>query len=128
MLILAKLEHDIGAAVLLNGVTVYHEDDDKGFRQEFSAQRVTERLAEALALPFAVVVLTVEAAGGEEWNFDELAKAALAKFAPTCQRCGSPLTGTNDPEIPENNRAAGYCSDVTCPHNDHLQHETWTEG
>jgi hypothetical protein len=33
----------------------------------------------------------------------------------TCQRCGSILN------------SSGYCKDVTCPHSDHLQHETWTE-
>jgi hypothetical protein len=33
----------------------------------------------------------------------------------TCQRCGSILN------------TSGYCTDVTCPHSNHLQHETWTE-
>lgn len=46
----------------------------------------------------------------------------------TCKRCGSPLTGTYDAATPANNRGPGYCSDQTCPHNDHLQYETWTEG
>jgi hypothetical protein len=45
-----------------------------------------------------------------------------------CNRCGSPLTGTCDAANPANNRGPGYCSDQTCPHNDHLQHETWREG
>lgn len=45
-----------------------------------------------------------------------------------CKRCGSPLTGINDPAVPQNSRPAGYCSDQTCPYSGHLQNETWSEG
>jgi hypothetical protein len=31
----------------------------------------------------------------------------------TCERCGSSLLDD------------GYCRDITCPHSDYLQHETW---
>ena len=34
---------------------------------------------------------------------------------PVCKRCGTPLD------------SKGYCMDLTCPHSDYLQHETWTE-
>jgi hypothetical protein len=38
-----------------------------------------------------------------------------ASSKSACKRCGTPL-----------NRK-GFCRDVTCPHSDYLQHETWTE-
>jgi len=34
----------------------------------------------------------------------------------SCKKCGS--------DIDED----GYCEDETCPHSDHRQNETWTEG
>ena len=38
------------------------------------------------------------------------------KYDEECKRCGSDLD------------EKGYCKDETCPHSDHLQNETWTEG
>jgi hypothetical protein len=38
-----------------------------------------------------------------------------AGLKPPCKRCDTPLN------------PRGFCRDVTCPHRDHLQHETWTE-
>jgi hypothetical protein len=56
-------------------------------------------------------------------------KFKLNVVDPTaCKRCGSPLTGIQDPEQPLNNRPAGFCSDQTCPYSDHLQNEEFTEG
>jgi hypothetical protein len=47
-LILARLQDGIAAAVIVNGVTIYHEDDDKGYSQSFTARDVATRLSEAL--------------------------------------------------------------------------------
>ncbi len=80
MLIHAKLENGIGAAAILNGVTVYHEDDDKGYSQSFDVEMVVSRLAEATKLPVTVIDLTIAEAGGDEWNFDEVLTAAVAKY------------------------------------------------
>jgi len=42
------------------------------------------------------------------WKVDEFS-------VDECKRCGTNLKN-------------GYCMDETCPHNNHLQDETWTEG
>ncbi len=82
VLILAKLTFDVAEAVILNGVIVHHEDGDKGCHSEFTSQRVTERLAEALKIPFTVVSLDQNEVDRDEWNFDDI-KTAVLKWAST---------------------------------------------
>lgn len=48
-------------------------------------------------------------------RFRVAADGVITRERSVCQRCGSPL----DEE---------YCTDETCPHSDHKQNETWTEG
>ena len=77
---LAVLPNDCAASVIVNGVTVYHEDDDKGFHQHFSAQEVAERLAKAFNTQYSKITLAwndVEG-GVEEWNFDDVENAVNA--------------------------------------------------
>ena len=83
MLILAQLEHGIGAAVIFNGVTIYHEDDDDGHSQSFDAEMVASRLSEALKVPVTNIDVTIEEAGGDEWNFDEVLRVAVEKYEAT---------------------------------------------
>lgn len=81
-LILAFLETDVAASVVLNGTTVYHEDNDKGATNAtFSAKEVAQRLSKALGLPIDEVVLTYSdvEGGGEAWNFDGVEVAAVLK-------------------------------------------------
>jgi hypothetical protein len=80
MLIHAKLKHGIGAAVIFNEVTIYHEDDDKGYSQSFDCEMVASRLSEATKQPVTVIDLTVEEAGGDKWNFDNVRDVAIAKY------------------------------------------------
>jgi hypothetical protein len=79
MLILANLEDAIGAAVILNGVTIYHEDDDDGHYQSFDAAMVASRLSEALKLKVFNIDLTIKECGGDEWNFDRVNTVAVKK-------------------------------------------------
>jgi len=65
------------ALVILNGVIIYHEDDDKDWHQMFSAQEVCERVKEALQLSdYHTVELSTNAVDPEMWDFDMLADAA----------------------------------------------------
>ena len=84
-IVLAVLEVDVASAVIVNGKIVYREDDDDCYSNEgFPAYRVADELSEALGSPVSTVHLTyADLEGGrEEWNFDELAKAALFKAGP----------------------------------------------
>lgn len=81
-LILAILEdYEMAAAVILNGTTVFHEDDDKGYHQEFDTHQLVERLAYALNCSYTAVLLTKKEAGGWVWNFDDIEEAALRRVA-----------------------------------------------
>jgi hypothetical protein len=51
--------------------TVFHEDDDEGRHQEFTARMVAERLAEVLELRVMAVVLSVGVIDAE-WNFHDI--------------------------------------------------------
>jgi hypothetical protein len=75
---LVVLPDGVAAAVIVNGVTVYHEDDDKGYSQEYNAQRVAEQLAKALNTQYIRVNLSWDdiKGGQEEWNFDDVENAA----------------------------------------------------
>src|SRR5947209_2916216 len=69
-LIYTYIPDDIAAAVILNGVMVYSEDDDKGYQHEgISAKDVAERLAKALGLEVKKLELT----------WDDLLAAAVAE-------------------------------------------------
>lgn len=74
------LPHDVGASVIVNGVTIYHEDDDTDYHQQFSAQEVAEQLAKALNTQYTHVTLSWDdlEGGQEEWNFDDVENAANA--------------------------------------------------
>ena len=74
--ILARIQRGIGAAVLLNGQTIYHEDDDKGYSQEFTAKEVAKRQAKAVGVKVKQMTLKLSEIGGGEWNFDEVAAVA----------------------------------------------------
>lgn len=68
-----------GASVILNGITIYHEDDDSGYsNQNFSAQELSDRLGAALDLKSKTIGLTA-AELPEAWNFDDVEAAALKK-------------------------------------------------
>ncbi len=70
-----------GASVILDGHTLYHEDDDKGYHNEnFEAIEVAERLAKALNTPMRTIELNKEDLP-EEWNFDDVERVALEKAA-----------------------------------------------
>ena len=79
--VLANLERGIGAAVIVNGATVYHEDDDKGYSQNFTAADVAKRLAKTLKVKLQRMALKLSEldGGAEEWNFDDVEKAANAR-------------------------------------------------
>lgn len=70
-----------GASVLVNGVTVYHEDDDDNRHQEFSASMVAVRLAEALVVEYQIVNLTWDDLNKDEWNFNDVEDAVNRKGA-----------------------------------------------
>lgn len=74
---LVTLPHDVGAAVIVNGITVYHEDDDTDYHQQFSAQRVAEQLAKAFNTQYSKITLSWDdiEGGQEEWDFDGVENA-----------------------------------------------------
>ena len=87
MLILADY-NDEATSVILDGVTVYHDDTDKGASNDyFPAIDVAKRLKKALKTPIKKVRLTqkhMESALGEaanEWNFDDIEKLAIERAA-----------------------------------------------
>ncbi len=82
-LIYTLLPDNIGAAVILNGVTVYHEDDDEGYSQAFTALNVAERLAESLQLQVEEINLTWEDISQNDWNFDDVQDVACKKAGVT---------------------------------------------
>lgn len=77
--VLANIRNGLGAAVIVNGDTIYHEDDDKGYSQNFTAAEVAKRTAKALGVKLKRVTLGVKEIGDDEWNFDELEAAANKK-------------------------------------------------
>lgn len=80
--VLARLEGGgTGTVVLVNGITVYHEDDDKGaMNRFFPAGDVAERLGKALSCGFQTLDLKFGDLGidkpADTWTFDDLAEAA----------------------------------------------------
>ncbi len=69
----------IGASVILNGKTIYHEDDEPGYTNEsVSAQELSKRLAKALGIKARTIRLKVKDVP-EAWNFDDVEAAALKK-------------------------------------------------
>jgi hypothetical protein len=77
---LAVLPCNVAASVIVNGVTVFHEDDDKGYHQEFTAERVAEQLAKAFNTQYSKITLSWDdiEGGEEEWNFDDVENAVNA--------------------------------------------------
>jgi hypothetical protein len=71
-----------GAAVILNGVTVYHEeDDDRDYRNpNFSVLEVSKRLGKALGQRHRTIRLKAKELP-EDWNFDDVEAVALKKAA-----------------------------------------------
>lgn len=73
-LLLVNLD-DFGAAVVvLKGAIIYHEDNDKGAKNDyFSAHDVARRLGKTLGVAFRTVELKPKDVP-EDWNFDDLVK------------------------------------------------------
>lgn len=70
-----------GASVILNGSTIYHEDDDADYSNpNFPARDLAKRLAKALNVKAQTVRLGRRALG-KEWNFDDVETLALKKAA-----------------------------------------------
>lgn len=69
-----------GASVILNGATVYHEDDDRGFSNpNFRARDLAKRLGKALrSVKLKTIRLNAKDLP-EDWNFDDVEAAALKK-------------------------------------------------
>lgn len=78
-LILVTLPNEDASALIVNGTTIYHEDDDPGHYQHFTIEKVAERLATALDTTVQHVTLSWDDVSKEEWNFDDVEIAALKK-------------------------------------------------
>lgn len=79
-LILATLPD--ATAVILDGVTIYHEEQVKGHYQKFTAQNVAERLSEVLECNLQVFHFHWEDLDNDiAWDFDDLERAALQRAA-----------------------------------------------
>lgn len=79
-LILATLDQGMAVAVILNGILVYHEDDDKGATNQcFSAREVATRLSSILRIRLVEVDLDWNDVSQEDWNFVDVMTAAIAK-------------------------------------------------
>lgn len=69
------------AAVILNEKFVYHEESDSGyFNPNYSAHRVAKNLEEVLGVQYQPVELD-EGSLPEDWNFDDVLKAAITQEA-----------------------------------------------
>ena len=87
----ARLE-DMAAVVIVNGVMVYAEDDDRGGRNLFlPAKEVANDLARALKTSVTSIALTHGDVDGSTFMFDNIAAFALAKLTANktkCDNCG----------------------------------------
>jgi len=87
-LILADFETE-ATSVILDGVTVYHDDRDKGASNAyFSASDVARALKKVLKTPIKRVLLTrkdmeeiLGVAAIDEWNFDDIGMLAIERVA-----------------------------------------------
>jgi len=69
VLIYAEYPDDLGSMVVLNGVAVYYEDNDRGaFNEFYTARRVAESISKALKIGIKHVFLTLDEIGGENWG------------------------------------------------------------
>lgn len=78
-LILATIED--AASVILNGVTIYHdeENDRDHINMNFSAEEVADRLAQATKMVPIRVKLVRGKDVPDDWNFDDVERAAIIK-------------------------------------------------
>ena len=70
------VEYEDAAALIYSHTTIYHEDGDKGFHQQFTALEVANRLHAALGETIKNVYIPIGQLG-QEWNFDDLQTAAI---------------------------------------------------
>jgi len=80
-LIYVELPSCVGAAVILNGVMIYHDDNEIGYSNtSFSAKEVAIKVGKAIKARPVLIELTWAEISKNDWTFDDVLEGTLLLF------------------------------------------------